>query len=697
MEIRLRAFQPSYVLLRQQRKNGTMAASSPDDYGHWSTPDEPYPSPAPDVSQDKVRPAPLPYELTGLSHWTDRELQSQSLEHFLSSVEDGMNNYRVPEHAARARRSVEEHLRVILSRPQVVDELGIIPELLEDPGDSPVSASEVIKDPNLVESSKAPRTSDLTANGFSRRTGSRYSNTFPHSSDQVSVTSLQTFETALSSIGSYTTAPSGPRVVSHVGQWTTSSTEEWIAGADTMPYRMLARSLEDKYLERLGRSMASSYDEPSAIVRATVKKEPLQLSTLVEGPTGSLVSRIELERDYSDAALDKGAIIKKPEQFIRDHAVKQEVVKKLLSAYETFDSQWLRLLKAHSLILDPKEALDWSGRGQHVEYSPEEQDSIPLVSKGNLGSGASGIVDRVRCRRIDLARKTIRCIRKPTREEAAKEIRHLQQLQHRHIVRLVGTYMLKKNLSILMYPATEYNLEEYLGLANDILTDVEISETQRSTWSRRLVKMIACLVNAVAFIHAQNTKHMDIKPTNILVQHSVGRKVAKVYITDFGIARSYQSREESFTDSPISYTRIYTAPEVIQQTTRGPPADIFSLGCVFMEILATLVAITGICHQEHFRQVREGGADNSYQANIEDVVRWYESRISLLRVFLPLVELNTFRESRSGSILRWMSLLPTMLAVSPEERPSAAELKEHTQHFACGSCDAGPEPFQAAT
>jgi serine/threonine protein kinase len=681
-----------------------MATSPPDDSG-LATPDLPHSSPAPDFSTNEVTPASLPYDLLGLSLSIDPEPPSQSLEHLLSSIEDDMYTYQVPEHTARARRSVEGRKGATLLRLQGVDGLEIIPELLEGPGDSPVSDFQVIKGPNSVESSKAPGTSDLTANGFSGRTGSRYSNTFPHSSDQVSVTSLQTFETALSSIGSYTTASSGPRAVSHVGRWTASNTEKWLAQNNTLPGSTLPWHQRAPFYgilsyEPLLRSIESVHGGFPRDLRAAIRMEllplcdPLWNPTSVESSFKGLISRIEQICSSHHVTLDKKVFTGKVEQIIWEYVAKQphlqHAVRDTLSAYEPFGSQWLQLLKAHSLILDPKEALDWSGRGQHVEYALEEQENIPLVLKGNLGFGASGIVDRVRCRRIDLARKTIRCIRPLTRQEAAKEVRHLQQLQHRHVVRLVGTYMLKKNLSILMYPATEHSLDGFLDIVHDQLSCFQVApDIQRYHWGSRLLRLIACLINAVAFIHAQNTKHMDIKPNNILVDFPTLVGWARVYITDFGIARSYRSTEESFTDSPISYTRTYTAPEVAQQTVRGPPADIFSLGCVFAEILATQLSMEGDCQQERLRQLRNQGADNSYQANVTNVIGWYESLNDVRKLCLCHLGHQCYH--------RWAHILPKMLSIRPEDRPTAIQLKTHTQHFACGSCDDGPEPFKAAT
>jgi serine/threonine protein kinase len=94
----------------------------------------------------------------------------------------------------------------------------------------------------------------------------------------------------------------------------------------------------------------------------------------------------------------------------------------------------------------------------------------------------------------------------------------------------------------------------------------------------------------MSFIHGHNIKYMDIKPKNILVQLHHVHGGYQIYIADFGHAKAYRSAEESSTDSPTSSTRTYAAPEAVIQDTRGFPADIFSLGCVFMEIFACIIS-----------------------------------------------------------------------------------------------------------
>jgi hypothetical protein len=64
------------------------------------------------------------------------------------------------------------------------------------------------------------------------------------------------------------------------------------------------------------------------------------------------------------------------------------------------DSSYTRLLREKELLLPLIKQVDWSGRGQHVEFHPNED--IPLKPLTATGHGGSAIVDGVLCRRIKL-------------------------------------------------------------------------------------------------------------------------------------------------------------------------------------------------------------------------------------------------------------------------------------------------------
>ncbi|KAH7382734.1 kinase-like domain-containing protein [Phaeosphaeria sp. MPI-PUGE-AT-0046c] len=352
---------------------------------------------------------------------------------------------------------------------------------------------------------------------------------------------------------------------------------------------------------------------------------------------------------------------------------------------KVFSSEWLAHLGTRGILVEPAEELDWSGKGQHVEYAPEEEQDIPLTSEKILGHSQTAIIDSVKCRRIRLARKKITCSRQLRKEDAITEVEHLRRLQHAHVVCVVGTYTLRRHLAILLYPAADCDLDAFLN------EHLDSSEPAPGCGADTIERFFGCLSNATAFIHEHNVKHMDIKPKNILVRQ---KRVDfyTVYIADFGIARSYQSPSDSETDTPVSFTRTYAAPEVVLQDKRGFNADIFSLGCVFMEMMATLHSLRtfGPCDErQRLLDLRKGTSGSpAFYDSISEVLQWYEDTIR--------PHFAQYYESGLGGS-EFMDLCPRMLSEVPSTRPSSCELRASTVWMSCHKCDAGPEPFEAAS
>jgi hypothetical protein len=72
-------------------------------------------------------------------------------------------------------------------------------------------------------------------------------------------------------------------------------------------------------------------------------------------------------------------------------------------------SQWSSTLRQRDVVPDP-ELENWSsGQGQHAEYLPKERDLIPLIVENMLGQTSSALVESVRCMRVRLVRKLVRC------------------------------------------------------------------------------------------------------------------------------------------------------------------------------------------------------------------------------------------------------------------------------------------------
>ncbi|PSN69401.1 kinase-like protein [Corynespora cassiicola Philippines] len=351
-----------------------------------------------------------------------------------------------------------------------------------------------------------------------------------------------------------------------------------------------------------------------------------------------------------------------------------------------FNNEYAKILQSKNLWpVDPTIEQDWSGRGQHAEFQESERGILNgvLEVQQTIGSSANAIVESVKCKRILLARKTIRCSRNFTKQQATEEVAHLTRLNCRHIVQVIGTYTISSYLSILMYPVADFNLKDFL----DELKNGPPFSYKEICYSNDLLTFEHCLVSALSYIHSHMIKHMDIKPQNILLgpsrlEHPLFRSgeldimpIHAVYLADFGIARAYASIDDTETEGPTSFTRKYAAPEVVERQARGLSADVFSLGCVLLEILAVrktgVISAGGRDFNWELKGVLESNEhfDTSYQANIEQLQ-------GLIRDDWMLHEAQM-----------------SMLERDPKKRPTAGQLTKVWPPFSC--CKMGAEPMEA--
>ncbi|KAH8719516.1 kinase-like domain-containing protein [Phaeosphaeriaceae sp. PMI808] len=207
-----------------------------------------------------------------------------------------------------------------------------------------------------------------------------------------------------------------------------------------------------------------------------------------------------------------------------------------------------------------------------------DPSEIPLKKIGELGKGSSGYVDLV-ISTVTYKQYALKLIKrgktfkkdKKILRDFEKELFNLKKLSkgHRHIIDLVGSYTEPKYVGIL-FPVADCDLAAVMGRP-------DLSERR---WSLRTY--FGCLTSALSFLHAENIRHKDIKPQNILIKDN------EPYFTDFGLALDWTGVGHSMTYGPTAMTPRYGAPEVAAFEPRNSSSDIWSLGCVFLEIWTVL-------------------------------------------------------------------------------------------------------------
>jgi serine/threonine protein kinase len=350
--------------------------------------------------------------------------------------------------------------------------------------------------------------------------------------------------------------------------------------------------------------------------------------------------------------------------------------------------EYLDSLNEKSLLQSLDSEVNWSGKGQHVTFQPTED--VPFKHLGHLGASISATVDKVLCRRVALARKTMRCTPRFKVADALIEVSHLQKLQHFHIVQLVGSYLQGRTFSILMYPVADLHLGTFLEDTSEVT-----NPPHKGARYEFLSSIFGCLASAFNFIHKHSTKHMDVKPQNILVRKTLLREDWggwRVCIADFGLSRDYTAQGHSQTDGRTSLTPRYCAPEVYSYESRGRSADIFSLGCVFLEILTVLADQ----HPHDFTEWRSMESDDdSFHANLYQVALWAES-------YFGRGISHDFCDVKIDRSV--CDLVEKMVSQKPIQRPTALELDLFFRGLPEGDscrtkadcCTRPPEPYFVA-
>lgn len=198
-----------------------------------------------------------------------------------------------------------------------------------------------------------------------------------------------------------------------------------------------------------------------------------------------------------------------------------------------------------------------------------------------IGEGTYGVVYKANYKpdNEDVALKKIRLEGEDDGipSTSLREISILRELSHPNIVNLIDVIM-DVNQLYLVFEFLYMDLKKYIDdqKAQGQRIDIELSTSYMFQ-----------LVQSLHFCHSRRIYHRDLKPQNLLIDRQGVIKLA-----DFGLARAFNVPMRAYTHEVI--TMWYRAPEILLGKQRyGCPVDMWSLGCIFSEMLTNYPLFAG--------------------------------------------------------------------------------------------------------
>ena len=402
-------------------------------------------------------------------------------------------------------------------------------------------------------------------------------------------------------------------------------------------------------------------------------------------------------------------------------------------------------------FLESDVAFEWPGNlgecsGNHCDIS-RDAEGIPLKWKKPISDTTNASIDMYEAGpnfsfQKPFVVKTIRGTdTQKAREKTAKEVENMKDLRHPHVTALLGTFHFQARLSILIFPAACCDLHQFmkrmsrsfekgqitshsdgsstldddttcskqlLGSSIDTASrrkQADAQESQNEHWPLNITidKKIGmlrgyfvCLSEALSYLHRSGVRHKDIKPENILIDES-----GSVILTDFGISRRFPKHTPHATNNERKFTRKYASPEIMKDnsTLRDDPSDVFSLGCVFLEMATLLLGDNLNRFSNHYAPiVNESSKEEAYHCNLGKVHSWIDS-LRVSRAFNPVQEhwlhgeinkIQYFHPSPDNYMTAALVDIRQMLDEIPSRRPVSRGLWQRFQHISaikCTDCD----------
>ncbi|KAL6868297.1 hypothetical protein ACP4OV_015142 [Aristida adscensionis] len=300
-------------------------------------------------------------------------------------------------------------------------------------------------------------------------------------------------------------------------------------------------------------------------------------------------------------------------------------------------------------------------------FSPERE-----LGRGGFGVVYKGIDSQSG---LVVAVKKLRPILGEQDKQFKNEANHLARLKHNNVVKLIGYCDERKAGPVYDEYQKKYTVAEtqekllcYEYLSNGSLDNMIFDGSLVLDWEDRY-KIILGICQGLYYLHEGLDHapiiHMDLKPSNILLDKMMEPKIA-----DFGLSRLFTEEQTRTCTINLMVDKRkndgwgYMAPEYCLRGEISTKSDIYSLGILILEI------VTG-------KKNHQSIGNNSGEQYIEDVRQNWTEMSQILS------KCPSLRADWLQQVHRCIEIGLNCVAADPERRPSASQI---LLHMLSGEC-----------